>query len=61
MASITIRHLDDDFKVRPCVQAASHGRSMADEMRVILRAAVPPPTPVDGTERVAHPRALRGC
>ena len=40
MASITIRNLDDDVKTRLRVRAASHGRSMEEEARVILREAV---------------------
>jgi plasmid stability protein len=40
MASITIRNLDDEIKARLRVQAAQHGRSMEDEARHILRAAL---------------------
>lgn len=40
MASITIRNLDDDVKTRLRVRAASHGRSMEEEVRLILREAV---------------------
>ena len=40
MASITIRNLDDDVKVRLRKRAAGHGRSMEEEARVILREAV---------------------
>lgn len=40
MASITIRNLDDDLKARLRVRAARHGRSMEDEVRVILREAI---------------------
>src|SRR5262245_58723027 len=39
MASITIRQLDEALKKRLRLRAASHGRSMEDEVRVILRAA----------------------
>src|SRR5262245_28718267 len=39
MASITIRQLDDDLKRRLRLRAATHGRSMEDEVRTILRAA----------------------
>lgn len=48
MASITIRNLDDDLKARLRVQAARHGRSMEDEVRVILRAAVEAPAETAG-------------
>ena len=40
MASITIRNLDDSLKSRLRVQAATHGRSMEDEARDILRSAL---------------------
>ena len=40
MASITIRHLEDDVKTRLRVRAASNGRSMEEEARIILREAV---------------------
>lgn len=40
MASITIRKLDDDVKARLRVRAASNGRSLEEEVRVILREAV---------------------
>ena len=40
MASITIRDLDDEVKARLRVRAAQHGRSMEDEVRHILRAAL---------------------
>jgi len=40
MASITIRNLDEPLKARLRVQAAVHGRSMEEEARDILRAAL---------------------
>ncbi len=40
MASITIRKLDDSLKSRLRIQAAVHGRSMDDEARDILSAAL---------------------
>ena len=40
MASITIRNLDDEVKARLRVRAASNGRSMEEEVRLILRDAV---------------------
>jgi plasmid stability protein len=40
MASITIRNIDEPLKVRLRLQAAVHGRSMEDEARDILRAAL---------------------
>ena len=50
MASITIRNLDDDVKTRLRVRAAKHGRSMEEEVRIILREAV--------SERLSRPRNL---
>ncbi len=40
MASITIRNLDDEVKTRLRVRAAGNGRSMEEEVRLILRDAV---------------------
>ena len=40
MANITIRNLDDDVKSRLRVRAASNGRSMEEEARLILRDVV---------------------
>ena len=40
MASITIRNLDDDVKIGIRKRAAGNGRSMEEEVRVILREAV---------------------
>lgn len=56
MATMTIRNIDDQLKARLRVQAAAHGRSMEDEARDILRAAlsVEPPR---GASLVAAIRA----
>jgi plasmid stability protein len=40
MATLTIRNLDDSLKERLRVRAASHGHSMEEEVRVILKQAV---------------------
>lgn len=40
MASITIRNLDNELKIRLRVRAAKHGRSMEEEVRNILKAAL---------------------
>ncbi len=40
MASLTIRNLDAPLKLMLRVRAASHGRSMEEEVRVILRDAL---------------------
>lgn len=50
MASITIRKLDEQTKTRLRVRAAHHKRSMEDEARNILRAAL--------AEDAATPRNL---
>src|SRR5262244_3444754 len=39
MASLTVRQLDEKLKKLLRLRAARHGRSMEDEVRVILRAA----------------------
>ena len=43
MASLSIRKLDDETYVRLRDRAASHGLSMEEEARQILRLAVAPP------------------
>lgn len=40
MASITIRRLDDTVKTKLRLRAASHGRSMEEEAREILKAGL---------------------
>jgi antitoxin FitA len=40
MAGLTIRDLDTEMKERLRVRAARHGRSMEEEVRVILRSAL---------------------
>ena len=40
LASITIRNLDDEVKTRLRVRAANNGRSMEQEVRLILCEAV---------------------
>ena len=40
MASITIRRLDDAVKAKLRVRAATHGRSMEEEAREILKAGL---------------------
>ena len=49
MSSITIRKIDETLKKRLRRRAAEHGRSMEEEARVILRAAV-------GTTKKPKPR-----
>ena len=40
MASITIRNLDEDVKAQLRMRAAGNGRSIEEEVRLILREAV---------------------
>ena len=40
MANLTIRNLDEDIKTRLRIAAALHGRSMEEEVRVILKQAL---------------------
>jgi plasmid stability protein len=40
VASITVRNLDERTKARLRVRAAQHGRSMEEEVRTLLRAAL---------------------
>ena len=42
MASLTIRNLEESLKSRLRIRAATHGRSMEDEARILLRAALAP-------------------
>lgn len=48
MASITIRNLDDDLKAQLRIAAANHGRSMEEEVRVILRSVLTKPNQEGG-------------
>jgi len=43
MASVTIRNLDDELKVKLRLRAALNGRSMEEELPVILRAELSRP------------------
>lgn len=59
MATMTIRNLDDDVKARLRIRAARHGRSMEEEVRNILRAALSSdPGPGTAAALVADIRAL---
>lgn len=40
MASITIRKLDEQVKIKLRIRAAEHGRSMEEEAREILSSAI---------------------
>ena len=55
MASITIRNLDNDVKTRLRIRAARHGRSMEEEVRLILAQAVDrEPVPAKGLGTALH-------
>ena len=55
MASITVRNLDDDVKTRLRMRAAGHGRSMEEEVRLILAEAVERETvPAKGLGTIIH-------
>ena len=47
MATLTVRQLDEKTKARLRVRAAHHGRSMEEEAREILRAAVNNSSPAE--------------
>ena len=55
MASITIRNLDDEVKIRLRTRAAGNGRSMEEEARLILAEAVEQaPLPAKGLGTALH-------
>ena len=45
MAAIVIRRLEDTLKLRLRIRAAQHGRSMEEEVRVILSMTLAEPAP----------------
>lgn len=53
MASLVIRNLDAALKERLRLRAAGHGRSMEEEVRVILRDAVEEPEAPDNLADLA--------
>ncbi|QMV64655.1 FitA-like ribbon-helix-helix domain-containing protein [Pseudomonas berkeleyensis] len=57
MASLTIRNLDADLKEHLRAQAARNGRSMAEEVRQILREALFNERPKATTCRILAPTA----
>ena len=58
MATITIRSLDDSIKTRLRIRAASHGRSMEEEARVILREALQESDEKRGLGTLIHKRFM---
>ncbi len=57
MAALTIRNLDESLKQSLRIRAAEHGRSMEEEVRVILRSALA--TDTAPTHRLADRIRLR--
>jgi len=55
MASLTVRQLDDKLKTLLRLRAARHGRSMEDEIRVILRQAAQETDSLDAVGSPAEP------
>lgn len=43
MATITVRNVDDELKAQLRAQAANHGHSLEEEVRLILRKALAKP------------------
>ena len=56
MASMTIHNLDDDMKQRLRAQADEYGRSMEEEAREILCAALAEPAPPANLARAIRAR-----
>jgi antitoxin FitA len=59
MASLLIRDLDDDLKERLRVRAASNGRSMEAEARLIIAAAVAAQRPAGRLGSYIHAQFAR--
>ncbi|MGB0124238.1 MAG: hypothetical protein WA419_04750 [Silvibacterium sp.] len=62
MASITIRKLDDQVKLKLRIRAAEHGRSMEEEAREILSEAISdaPATPMSVAQSIRKDLADSG-
>ncbi len=56
MASITIRNLDNEVKRKLRIRAAANGRSMEEEVRQILKAALVQPQPSNDWARELNTR-----
>ncbi len=59
MASLTVRKLDDEIKAALKLRAAKSGRSVEDEVRVILREAAETPAFSSGATLASPPEASR--
>ncbi|GLH77732.1 bifunctional SbtC-like/phosphopantothenoylcysteine decarboxylase/phosphopantothenate synthase [Bradyrhizobium sp. SSBR45G] len=58
MASLTIRKLDESLKTYLRLRSAQHGRSVEEEVRVILRALIEPVDPSEPPSQPAEPMPL---
>jgi antitoxin FitA len=56
MATLTIRNLDDNVKAQLRLEAARHGHSMEEEVRVILQRALASPNNTSGFGGRIHQR-----
>lgn len=56
MASITVRNIDEETKTALKRRAVSHGRSMEEEVRHILRKAASAPQEPENLARKIHTR-----
>lgn len=59
MASLLIRQIDDNLKRQLRLRAAENGRSMEEEVRRILRAALGVPSPEEEGRRKLEELAAR--
>ena len=58
MASLTVRKLDEALKAQLRLRAARNGRSVEDEVRVLLRAAVDPSDDSPAEDAAPKPRPV---
>lgn len=56
MSTLTIRNLEPSIKDKLRLAAATHGRSMEEEVRTILRRVLAQPTPTEGLGQRMHAR-----
>jgi antitoxin FitA len=56
MITLTIRNIDPAIKDKLRRAAAAHGRSMEEEVRIILRNALTQPAPASGLGSRVHAR-----
>lgn len=56
MSTLTIRNLEPSIKDKLRLAAATHGRSMEEEVRTILRRVLAQPTQTEGLGQRIHAR-----